>query len=805
MRCRSLLLALLLLAVPCTALGGLPQGAFTLDAVIQDNSGPWLVRFIFAVSESGAVTQAKIQYPNDPCRVTVSGYKLSENSVIFQEAVVKGAEVCAPSRYTLTYNPAGDWAGTPWTAVRCELEGKQYAGSFRKQVFAAGGVSDFYAKNGASSWEELAQKRDWETLIVFYDKVKSTHREEALAILQEMGREDPTGKRARELTRRCTFDGEWDYLQSALTSRADYGFLVEVVDDAPDKYVGWALRLALESALREGPDGYTRFLTDKSLLRYWRSSLVARYAIEKGDRAELEALAANPNVYIDGKREILAALYPMYTADGEAGYRRFVEKYPLSPQAGEARKEITRFNVAALMTATSPDVIEQLVLADPHVLDADGAHSQVVKVLRAQASSGWVEAFSRRIDDGKLRSRLRELQQDLQDKERAQQIELALANKDIPALRRFVSGSLGEGVRNRAEAVLYESARKTNTVQGYEEFLGYARGNGVRDKAVAAIYALVPQTPADQVDFARKYPGNPQAAGIWKTMYEQAAASGFFSSANPERVEAFLKLNPPSEYVQKCMKALGADVLDGGRKEQLAFIAKYPGSPYCETIRKKIAQECKGSDIADMTWFVAVFQGTPEAEEVGAAMAQAVYDQSVTSQDTVGAYNNFCTVFAGVAPKDLLQKAYDRAMSLHRKWLEKQLDDAHGVFTSELAENENYEKIARKLFHAADKCEESGDMLGARQLYQLIDGSEILSQTQTSFDNLRDKKMRRFLSGQFADLIKAQDRGAQMLARELKLVSSTVERSKLTREDFKQFNEDRMWAGRTFRNSVGEY
>ena len=37
-------------------------------------------------------------------------------------------------------------------------------------------------------------------------------------------REDPTGKRARELTRRCTFDGEWDYLQSALTSRADYGF-----------------------------------------------------------------------------------------------------------------------------------------------------------------------------------------------------------------------------------------------------------------------------------------------------------------------------------------------------------------------------------------------------------------------------------------------------------------------------------------------------------------------------------------------------------------------------------------------------
>ena len=807
MRCRSLLFALWLLAVPCTALGGLPQGTFTLDAIMKDATGPWLVQFVFSVSESGAVTGAKITYPNDPCQVCVSSTQLSGNSVIFQEAVVKGEEVCAPSRYILTYDPvAKDWGGRPWSDVRCTLEGKEYVGKFRNQAFAAGGITGFYAKKGVSSWEELAQKRDWDALILFYDKVKSNHRRDALNILKELGREDPTGKRAWELTRRCVFDGEWDYLQSVLTPEAGYEFLVERVHDAPDQYVGWALRLALASALRDGPEGYTRFLTDNHLLIYRRSELVTEYALKRDDRAELEFLAGQQKLSYQAQKIILDALYSKYAAEGENGYRHFAQKYPKSSQARQAGKEITKLNADKVLASNSPAYVRGMVVEDPDVLGIDGVRDKVVAVLRAGASSGDVDAFIRRIDDSSLCLQLRTVRDELENKERAAQIELAIRNKDIPALRKLVaSRSVGDSIRNRAEAILFESVRSGNTVQGYEEFLSYAGGAGVREEAISCIYALTPAAPDDQVAFAVKYPSHEQSAAIWESMYAEAVETGLFSSADPEKVEAFIKLGPPTEYVQKCLDLLGVEVLDGDRESQMAFITKYPGSPFCERIRKKIAEQCKDGDMQDMTWFLAVFEGTPEAEDVGAVLAHTVYDKVVSRKDTVDGYNSFCALFAGVAPKALLEKAYNRAMRLHKKWLEGQIDAAQGVFTSELAENENYEKIARKLFHAASKCEDSGDILGARQIYQLLDGSDVLSQTQTSYDNLRDKKMRRFLDGKFDALIEAQDRGARMLVKELQLVSSTVERSKLTRENFKQFNEDRMWAGRSFKKTFGDY
>lgn len=789
--------------VSTSAYAQIAGGRYVVDAVIQDGDSPWNVKIEFFVSDGGRVQSSKIVYPYESCRVAVKSFDQADDKIILQEKVTSSVDACSPGIYTLTINQKATSPSKLFSNIACNIGNDSYVGVIRSQSHHATVSSKAFLKSGARSWEEFAQKKDWPGLIEFYNTAKkSPHRKEALEILKTLSAEDPTGKRAYELVRRCRWQDRRDFIVSHVSKEMDFSTLLKLNDVYRNEKV--IVTAIVASAMKRESPAY-----EYVIKKIGNDGLVGRclleYAQENKDIEGLRYLATTRKIWQSVRDDAYEGLYAHYKKLGEKGLHEFIGERPKPSLVARAQRDIFELHVDTILAQPRLEDAVTLAKVDPELEKDQRVEKHIVKLASLSTDYGALVNLRSNSKSYFVKKEVGLLIAAADEKRRLAGIAEAIDHRDLDKVWAFVKeASPDHRYYAKAEQVLFEEANKQNTKEGYEEFLKIASISRCRDTVVSKLYAFVPSTDEARAVFAHKYPGSQCSEKIWRELSNKACETGVFSSAIDEgKVQTFLAYSPPSEYVLPILKTFGNSLGGASMEARMDYVTQYPDSPEAVTLLQSVVDECSSSnDIGYMSWFVTTYSKLEASKALAKQLGEAVYKQIVDPMHEANAYNGFIKSFSGVVPDQLVKKAYNNALVLVKEQIDEEIDSADG-------DKAGLEELVRKLYSRMLRSRDEGDDLLAKQVGTVLMSNEQFFGTNAAFSLKRDREMRRFLDKRFESLISETRKSTADVIHTLKELNTSLDGSikalKPTEMDLWRQNYQRMVQGKSFKRYHGDY
>jgi hypothetical protein len=314
----------------------------------------------------------------------------------------------------------------------------------------------------------------------------------------------------------------------------------------------------------------------------------------------------------------------------------------------------------------------------------------------------------------------------------------------------------------------YENAHNINTIESYNNFIErYPNASQVKSakKEIENLYLLAydrakqKNTIAAYTKFIKTYPKAPQIKESLENIYLLTKQKNTITA-----YAKFIKTYPKSPQVKDALinlyKLINKDNLLKNIKQLSEIVNQYNDKSLKKFTFKLLNQTLNKYKNID-AYFIALEtldENTPNIKNIADALVKQIWIQVIEPPHDLYATIKFIREFKD-GEGSIISKAYDRAISLENKSLEKKykklIDEKTSFFfikANQEEEEKIKEKIARQLFIEAVQSRDNGDDVTFSIKYHVVTNNKLFKQTESAFNLYRDKEMKRFFTKQFKNL-----------------------------------------------------